>query len=156
MAKGKTKKQAHATVDYSKVIGCTLAGIGVIIIVLLVVILAKTLRDEKKYTIAYHSDDRLAEEIVERSELDSEVIVEPENKAEIADTTEYIKVERALEIALESAGLKKENVWDIDIELERKFGQMVFEVSFDAGQYEYEYYINAKSGEIVKSFRELD
>ena len=42
------------------------------------------------------------------------------------------------------------------MELERKFGKMVFEVSFDAGQYEYEIYVNAESGEIVKSFRELD
>ena len=153
MAKG--KKVTKTGVDYSKVIGGILAGIGVVIIALLAVILAKTLRDEKKYTISYHSDDKLASEIIEQSEVVGD-LVEFEDEVKPIDTGKYIKLEKALEIALDSAGLTRSEVWDVDIELERKFGQVVFEVSFETGQYEYEYYINAESGAIVKSFKEID
>ena len=153
MAKG--KKVTKTGVDYSKVIGGILAGIGVVIIALLAVILAKTLRDEKKYTISYHSDDKLASEIIEQSEVVGD-LVEFEDEVKPIDTSKYIKLEKALEIALDSAGLTRSEVWDVDIELERKFGQVVFEVSFETGQYEYEYYINAESGAIVKSFKEID
>ena len=150
----KAKKQAKAGVDYSKVIGGALVVVGVVVIALLAVILAKTLRDEKKYTISYRSDDKLAPQIVEGDELPTSAVIVDENV--IVDTSNYITVEKALDLALSNAGLKREQVWDIDVELERKFGQMVFEVSFDAGQYEYEIYVNAESGEIVKSFKELD
>ena len=153
----KAKKQVKSGVDYSKVMGGTLAGIGIVILALLAMILFKEIRDEKKYTISYRSDDKLAEKIVEQSELDKNmVIVDVDDDAKPVDASKYIKVEEALDIALKSAGLTKNDVWDIDVELERKFGQMVFEVSFDAGQYEYEYYINAESGEVVKSFKEID
>ena len=154
MSKGKTKKTVAAGVDYSKVIGGTLVVVGVVVLALLAVILAKTLRDEKKYTISYRSDDKLAPQIVEGDELPTSAVIVDENV--IVDTSNYITVEKALDLALSNAGLKREQVWDIDVELERKFGQMVFEVSFDAGQYEYEIYVNAESGEIVKSFKELD
>ena len=154
MSKGKSKKSVAAGVDYSKVIGGMLAGIGIVIIALLAVILAKTLRDEKKYTISYHSDDKLAPQIVEGSELPTSAVIVDENV--VVDTSNYIAVEKALDLALANAGLTREQVWDIDVELERKFGKMVFEVSFDAGQYEYEYYVDAENGEIVKSFKEID
>lgn len=154
MSKGKTKKTVAAGVDYSKVIGGTLVVVGVVVLALLAVILAKTLRDEKKYTISYHSDDKLAPQIVGGDELPTSAVIVDEGV--VIDTSKYITVEKALDLALSSAGLTREQVWDIDVELERKFGQMVFEVSFDAGQYEYEIYINAESGEIVKSFKEID
>ena len=155
--KKQAKKTTKSGVDYSKVMGGTLAGIGIVILALLAMILFKEMRDEKKYTISYRSDDKLAEKIVEQSELDKNmVVVDIDDEVGAVDTNKYIKVEEALDIALKSAGLTKNDVWDIDVELERKFGQMVFEVSFDAGQYEYEYYINAESGEVVKSFKEID
>ena len=155
--KKQAKKSTKSGVDYSKVLGGTLAGVGIVIIALLVAILYKELRDEKKYMISYRSDDKLAESIVEQSELDKNIVaVEVDDEVKTVDTSKYIKVEEALGIALESAGLTKDQVWDIDVELEQKFGQVVFEVSFDAGQYEYEYYINAENGEVVKSFKEID
>ncbi|MBR5939134.1 PepSY domain-containing protein [Candidatus Saccharibacteria bacterium] len=154
MSKGKTKKSVEAGVDYSKVIGVGLGVIGLVVVALLIVILAKTLRDEKKYMISYHSDDKLAPQIVEGDELPTSAVIVDEGI--VVDTSKYITVEKALDAALKSAGLTREQVRDIDVELERKFGQMVFEVSFDAGQYEYEYYVNAESGEIVKSFKGLD
>ena len=152
--KKQTKKVTTAGVDYSKVVGGALVVVGIIVVVLLVAILAKTFRDEKKYTISYHSDDKLAEQILEQSELPTNAVIADEEV--VVDTSNYITIEKALALALEGAGLARENVWDIDVELEKKFGQIVYEVSFDAGQYEYEYYINAETGEIIKSFKEID
>lgn len=153
----KAKKQVKkAGVDYSKAIGGALVVVGIVILALLTVVLAKTLRDEKKYTISYHSDDKLAPQIVEGDELPTSAVIVDEGV--VVDTSNYITVEKALDLALSHEGLTREQVWDIDVELERKFGQMVFEVSFETGQYEYEVYINAENGEVVKSFisRELD
>ena len=147
------KKQAKKSVDYSKVIGGALVVVGIIIVALLIVILAKTLRDEKKYTISYHSDDELASQIAEQSELEGNVIVD---ETEVVDTKKYITVEKAFNTALKNAGLNRDNVWDIDVELEKKFVKIVYEVNFKTKQYEYEYYVDAETGEIVKSFKEID
>ncbi|MBR2998649.1 PepSY domain-containing protein [Candidatus Saccharibacteria bacterium] len=152
MSKEKSKKSATTGVDYLKVIGGVLVVVGVAVIMLVAVILA--LRDEKKYTISYHSDDKLAPQIVEGDELPTSAVIVDEGI--VVDTSKYITIEKALDAALKSAGLTREQVRDIDVELERKFGQMVFEVSFDAGQYEYEIYINAENGETVKSFKEIN
>ena len=155
-SKAKAKKQVKAGVDYPKAIGLGLVGLGLMMIILLLVaILAKGIQRDKQYVISYRSDDKLAEEIVNKSELNG-TVVEVDEEVVAADTSNYITVEKALDLALANAGLKREQVWDIDVELERKFGQVVFEVSFDAGQYEYEIYINAESGEIVKSFKEIN
>ena len=152
--KKEAKKTKKSSFDYSKAIGIGLGAIGIAIIALLSVVIAKEMRDDKKYVISYRSDDKLAEEIVDKSEFDANIVTDKNSNS--IDTSKYIAVEKALDVALNNAGLTRENVWDIDVELERKFGQMVFEVTFDAGQYEYEYYINAESGEIVKSFKEID
>ncbi|MBR2543670.1 PepSY domain-containing protein [Candidatus Saccharibacteria bacterium] len=152
--KKEAKKTKKSSFDYSKAIGIGLGAIGIVIIALLSVVIAKEMRDDKKYVISYRSDDKLAEEIVDKSEFDANIVTDKNSNS--IDTSKYIAVEKALDVALNNAGLTRENVWDIDVELERKFGQMVFEVTFDAGQYEYEYYINAESGEIVKSFKEID
>ncbi len=68
----------------------------------------------------------------------------------------YISRENALKIALDDAKINQSDIRDIDIELDYKYGQTVYEVNFDYQQYEYEYYINAESGNIVKSFKEID
>ena len=68
----------------------------------------------------------------------------------------YISHEKALEIALNNVKLNQKDVYNIDIELDYKYNQIVYEVNFDYQQFEYEYYINAESGNIIKSFRERD
>lgn len=68
----------------------------------------------------------------------------------------YISREDALRIALENVSTNKENTYDIDIELDYKYGKTVYEVSFNYQQYEFEYYIDAENGSIIKSFRERD
>lgn len=69
----------------------------------------------------------------------------------------YIGVDSAKSIAFENAGVTSEtSVKDLDVELDREIANAVYEVSFDFEGYEYEYDIDAVSGEIVRNHRELD
>ena len=63
--------------------------------------------------------------------------------------TKIIGKTEALEIALTDAGLTKDQVVDIDIELERSAGSAWYEIDFEGGRTEYEYIIDAHSGEIL-------
>ena len=63
--------------------------------------------------------------------------------------TKKIGKTEALEIALTDAGLTKDQVVDIDIELERSAGSAWYEIDFEGGRTEYEYIIDAHSGEIL-------
>ena len=61
----------------------------------------------------------------------------------------YIGAERAKSIALSHASLAEAAVFDLDCELDYEYGRMVYEVDFDANGAEYEYEIDAKSGDIL-------
>ncbi len=65
-----------------------------------------------------------------------------------------ISRQRAIELALKAAGVDKASVFDIEAELDRERGGVVWEVDFDTREYEYSYDINAKDGSIVKVERE--
>ncbi|MGN1345185.1 MAG: PepSY domain-containing protein, partial [Eubacteriales bacterium] len=65
----------------------------------------------------------------------------------------YIGSERALEIALDHAGLSEAEVYGLEVEIDYEHGVMVYEVEFDVIGYEYDYDINAVTGEIVKYHR---
>ena len=73
-----------------------------------------------------------------------------------ADKSNYISSNEALDIVLESLSISKNNIYDLSNELDYKFGTMVYEIDFKYNNYEYEFYINAQTGEILKSFRERD
>lgn len=64
--------------------------------------------------------------------------------------------EAALKIALDDAGLKQNQVRDIDVELEWDLSSEYYEVDFEQGLYEYEYRIEAFSGEILSARRARD
>lgn len=67
-----------------------------------------------------------------------------------ASSKAYIGRDAALEAALKHASLSKNDVRNIDIELDYEYGSMVYEVEFEVGTTtEYEYDINAATGEIV-------
>ena len=74
----------------------------------------------------------------------------------ILNNSNYISKEKALDIALNNAKISQNNIRNIEVELDYKYGETVYEVTFDYQQYEYEYYINAENGNILKSFREID
>ena len=44
----------------------------------------------------------------------------------------------------------------MEIELEDKFGSIVYEITFNSGVHEYEYYIDAMTGDILHSYKEID
>ena len=69
-------------------------------------------------------------------------------------SVETISRQRAIELALKAAGVDKASVFDIEAELDRERGGVVWEVDFDTREYEYSYDINAKDGSIVKVERE--
>ncbi len=81
-------------------------------------------------------------------------IDDDEDNHEIQTDTTYISKEKALSIALESAKLNQNDIYDISVEFDYKYGKTVYEIDFDYQRYEYEYYIDATSGEILHSFKE--
>ena len=57
----------------------------------------------------------------------------------------------ALQAALTDAGLTADQAVDIDIELERDLRSAWYEIDFECGRTEYEYKVNAYSGEILSA-----
>ena len=69
-------------------------------------------------------------------------------------STSYISRDRAKQIALGNAGIS--NVRDLSIELDREGGKMIYEVSFESGNKDYEYDIDAVTGSILNKKIEVD
>ncbi len=64
--------------------------------------------------------------------------------------------EKAIEIALNHAGFKQDEVINLTAEYDRELSGNEWEVEFDKDNYEYSYEINAQSGEIIKNEKEID
>ena len=79
--------------------------------------------------------------------------VETDGK-EYVDTNGSIKQSDALRIAMAHAGV--ESVTDTKTELEVEHGVIVWKVEFKSGGFEYEYEIDAKTGKILDSEKEID
>ena len=62
----------------------------------------------------------------------------------------YIGEEQAVIIALTHAGLDSSQAQDIDCEMDLDDGRMIYEVEFVNGAYEYEYKLDAISGEVAE------
>ena len=74
-----------------------------------------------------------------------------ENKEGAAADNKYISVDRAKQIALEDAGLKEEDVKFTTAKFEDDNGRKEYDVEFYSGSHEYEYEIDAMTGEILDS-----
>ena len=68
----------------------------------------------------------------------------------------YIGGERALEIALAHGGIPKEEITTYKMDMDLEKGVMVYELEFQYGGYEYEYDVDAQTGEIIKNRKEID
>ena len=88
--------------------------------------------------------------ISENSKLDN---IKSEGKA---SAKSYIGKDAALSAALKAAGLSKDQVKNIEIELDYEHGVMVYEVEFDRRFDEYSYDIDAKTGEVVAYDNEIN
>ena len=64
-------------------------------------------------------------------------------------STEYIGLSNAEDIAFKHAGVSRNQVRDLDSELERDDGKVYYEVDFEVGNTEYEYDIDAVTGRIL-------
>ncbi len=73
-----------------------------------------------------------------------------------ASTSSYIGRDKAMEIALSHVGLSSTDVRALEVELDAENGKLVYEVEFKSGANEYDYEIDAKSGEIIKNHVEID
>lgn len=77
-------------------------------------------------------------------------------KGKSAEAKKYIGKEAAINAALAHAGLEHSKVRDLQCELDCENGVMVYEVEFESGLYDYEYDIDATTGKVLKSKKELD
>ncbi len=67
-----------------------------------------------------------------------------------------ITKEDAIMSAITHAGLPETAVYDIECELDKKFGVMYYEVEFEAEGYEYEYTIDVETGEVLTHSKTRD
>ena len=58
--------------------------------------------------------------------------------------------------AFKHAKVKASDAWDVEVDLDTENGKLVYEVSFSAGGYEYDYDIDAYSGKVLRSEKERD
>lgn len=68
------------------------------------------------------------------------------------DSTNFmagITADQALESALKHAGLTKSQVSDVDIDLDRDGDSLIYEIDFNSGNIEYDYDVNAETGEVI-------
>ncbi len=77
-----------------------------------------------------------------------------QNNQIISDTEAKITKEKAKETALNHAKLKESDIKNYKINLDRDDGTLKYEISFDANGTEYDYDIDATSGEIIKTDKE--
>lgn len=68
----------------------------------------------------------------------------------------YVSEEQALAIALEHAGLTESDVSRTRVETEQERTGLEYEIEFISGRYEYEYTINAATGEILSFERDRE
>ena len=68
-----------------------------------------------------------------------------------SSTKSYIGEAKAKDIALKHAGASESKIYDYSIDFDSDGGILVYEIEFNTKNYEYEYDVNAKTGEIVKN-----
>ena len=74
----------------------------------------------------------------------------------IPSNSSYIGEAKAKQIVLENAGVTENDISNYWIEMDRDDGNIIYEIEFYAGSTEYDYEINALSGEIIKSERDQE
>lgn len=67
-----------------------------------------------------------------------------------------ITANEARDAALKHAKLENSQVQDVDVDLERQNGKLIYEVSFESGNVDYDYIIDADTGEVISSNQEND
>lgn len=85
----------------------------------------------------------------------SKPVTEPQTTPPTNEKT-FITRDRAIELALNHAGLTKAQVRDLEAELDRERTGVFWEVDFESGGYEYSYDINAETEAMARVEKERD
>ena len=72
------------------------------------------------------------------------------------DNSKIYTEQEVLDIAYKEAGINSSQASEIEVELKTKDSVEVYEIEFDYDGYEYDYVINAKTGEILSKSREKE
>ncbi len=67
-----------------------------------------------------------------------------------------ITAKDAKESALRHAGLDESQVSDVDVDLDRDNGKLIYEVDFNSGNTEYDYDIDAETGNVISADKSKD
>lgn len=67
-----------------------------------------------------------------------------------------ITAKDAKDAALRHAGLDENQATDIDVDLDRDNGKLIYEVDFNSGNTEYDYDIDAETGEVISADKSKD
>ena len=62
----------------------------------------------------------------------------------------------AKQAALKHAGLDESRVSNVDVDLDRDNGRLIYEVDFNSGNTEYDYDIDAETGEVISFDKSKD
>lgn len=90
------------------------------------------------------------------TEPETKVNKKPEQVKTTSEAVDKISRDEAKKIALNHAGLKDTDVRGLEVELDFERGAYEYEVSFESGKYEYDYKIDAISGKIKLSEKEIN
>lgn len=153
MAKKVNKKESKKEEQMSEKAERTVLVLLVIIIILLVVILGIVIL-KKNNNVGNINDSNYNVNVDDNDGIKvTDDIIDNQNTT---NDNNYIARDSAISIALKDLKLTKNDVYDLECDLDREFNQIVYEVTFNYKNLEYEYYINAESGKIIHSFKELD
>ena len=154
MAKKTSKKISKKEEQMSEKNEKVVLVLLVIIIILLAVILGIVIF--KKNNNVVNTNDSDYKVNVDDNDDGIKVTDDIMDNQTTTDNNNYIGRDNAISIALKDLKLTKNDVYDLECELDKEFNQTVYEVTFNYKNLEYEYYINAESGKIIHSFKELD
>ncbi len=71
-------------------------------------------------------------------------------------TAAKLTADEALDIALQQAGVTRDSIRDLENQLDRDNGILVYEIDFESGNTEYSYDINAETGAVVERDRDRE
>ena len=106
-----------------------------------------------------YTSDTLAKLSINELKLlleEKEVLVKDVATSGIASDSSYIGKDKAKEIVFNDSGVLEKDVYDLEIDMDLESGILVYEVDFSVDGIEYEYDIEATSGEVVWKKTEKD
>lgn len=71
-----------------------------------------------------------------------------------ATQTQQLSRDQAIALALQTANLDKHAVFDLEAELDREWGGLIWEVDFETREAEYSYDIHAYDGTVINAERD--